>query len=82
MAFSLMEVAFAQIRHYGAGDAIVAEYLAETLGRMNELVPPDYRGALACEGCLVLESARDRIAIRVDVERVERAAAWVGGSLE
>lgn len=76
----LTEVAFAQIRHYGAGDAIVAAHLARTLGRMQVQVPAEHRAILAREGRLVLESARQQIAIEADVERVERAAAWAAES--
>jgi uncharacterized membrane protein len=72
----LVSVAFGQIRHYGAGDAVVAAHLATTLGRMAELVPAERRPPLRREARLVAESARGEIAIPEDLERVERSAVW------
>ncbi len=72
----LVDVAFTQIRQYGARDAKLGSHLAVTLGRIAALVPPEQREHLAHHGRLVVESARTELAIRSDVERVERAASW------
>jgi uncharacterized membrane protein len=72
----LVGVAFSQIRHYGSGDATVAEHLVTTLGRMAALVPPARRASLRREGRLAVEAARRRISLPADLERVERAGAW------
>jgi len=72
----LVETAFAQIRHYGAADAVVVEHLVATLGRMADLVPPDRVEPLARQARLAVEGARQAIAVAGDRERIERAAAW------
>ncbi len=72
----LVEVAFTQIRHYGAGDAAVAAHLLTTLGRMAALVPAERRESLAQQARLVLQAAREQISIPGDLDRVEQASAW------
>ena len=72
----LVQTAFGQIRHYGAGDAAVAEHVAATLGRMAVLVPPTRREPLRDEGRLVVATAREQITIAADLDRVERAGGW------
>ena len=72
----LVETAYAQIRHYGAGDATVMRHLATTLGRVAALVPPERRAPLARQARLTAESARDQIAIAADREQVGQAAVW------
>lgn len=73
----LVEVAFAQIRHYGVGDPTVAAHLLTRLGEMAALVPPAERPPLVREACLVLEGAREEITIGADLARVEQAGAWL-----
>lgn len=73
----LVEVAFAQVRHYGAADATVIEHLVVTLGRMTSLVPADRRGPLVREACLALAAARQQSGVAADAERVEAAGAWI-----
>ena len=72
----LVDVAFAQIRAYGAGDFAVGAHLVTTLGRMAALVPADRRATLEHQARLVLESARGELTVPADAERVERAASW------
>ncbi len=72
----LVDVAFAQVRHYGAGDAAVAAHLLTTLGRMNALVPRERREPLAQQARLVLQAAREETSIPSDLDRVEQAGAW------
>lgn len=54
----LSATAFAQVRHFGAGDEVVARRLMETLGRLHALVPPDCRPALIDQGESLLVAAR------------------------
>jgi len=73
---SLVSVAFAQIRHYGAGDATVMVHLLNTLGMTASLVDEPFGGPLVDQARLSVESARGSISIPADLARVERAAAW------
>ena len=72
----LVEVAFAQIRHYGAGDVTVVGHLLTTLGRMAALVPSERREPLGHQARLVLQAGRDQIVIPGDLDRMEQAGAW------
>ena len=71
-----MEVAFAQIRHYGAGDVTVVGHLLTTLGRMAALVPSERREPLGHQARLVLQAGRVQIVIPGDLDRMEQAGAW------
>ena len=71
-----VELSFAQIRHYGTGDAVVARYLLETLGRIAALVPGDRRGPLARQMGLVRQAARERIGQPADLAEVEAIGDW------
>ena len=73
----LVDVAFSQIRQYGARDATVAAHLAMTLGQVAAMVPPERREALARQGSRVVENARAELALEDDVTEVEQAAAWL-----
>lgn len=72
----LVDVAFAQIRQYGARDSTLAAHLVANLGEIAAMVPPERRAHLARHACLVVESSRAELAIQADVERVEQAASW------
>ncbi len=72
----LVDTAFAQIRHFGAGDAVVMAHLVGVLGRVAELVPPERRAPLAREATLALADARGQLAPH-DLPRVDAAAAWL-----
>lgn len=74
----LVEVAFAQIRHFGASDFVVAAHLARMLGEIARVAPPGRRSPLARQARLVVASAREQIAIPEDLAGVERAAQWAG----
>lgn len=54
---SLVDVAFTQIRHYGAADAVVMAHLLDGLRRVAELVPEDKRAILYVHGRLTLAKA-------------------------
>jgi uncharacterized membrane protein len=73
----LVEVAFAQLRQYGAGDATVSAHLVTVLGRLAALLPPERREPLVRQALLVIESARAGLAVQGDRERVHDAASWI-----
>jgi uncharacterized membrane protein len=75
----LVEAAFVQLRHYGAGDPIVAVHLVRTLGGIADLVPGHYRAPLVLQARRTLGAARRQLAEPADVARVEQAAAWASG---
>jgi len=72
----LADVAFAQIRHYGAADPVVAAYLATTLGRLAPRVPPAAQAALRQQAAALLVDAHAALEVPADRERVETALAW------
>ena len=72
----LVEVAFTQIRHYGAGDIIVALHLLRTLQAVAARVSLDQREALAAQAEALVMEARQSLHVASDMRRVEAAAAW------
>jgi uncharacterized membrane protein len=72
-----VDVAFAQIRHYGASDAVVMSYVIEALCRVAALVPDRYRPALVREARNARACALDAIGLPDDRRRVEEAARWL-----
>lgn len=73
----LVETAFGQVAHYGAGDATVIVHLLHLLGRLAALVPPSHRPALVDQGRSTLAAARQEICLAGELVRVEAAAAWI-----
>ena len=73
----LVEVAFAQLRQYGAKDATLSAHLVTSLGRLAALLPPERRGPLVRQAMLVIETTRAELTVRGDIARVEEAASWV-----
>jgi uncharacterized membrane protein len=72
----LVSVAFAQIRHFGCGDAIVARHLVTTLGKIAEIVPPQRWPPLVEQAQRTVQGARTRIEVAADLAEVEWAAHW------
>lgn len=72
----LVELAFTQVRHYGAADPMVAEHLVLVLGRIAEHVDHEHRQVLIDQARMVLDAAREQITLPADQDRVERAAVW------
>jgi len=72
----LADVAFTQIRHYGAGDVVVATHLMTTLGAVAVRIPAERRGSLREQAAALLGEARQTLTVATDVSRVEVAAAW------
>jgi uncharacterized membrane protein len=72
----LTDVAFTQIRHYGAGDALVAAHLMTTLGEVATRVSATQQEPLREHAAALLVEAREALRVACDVSRVEAAAAW------
>ena len=79
---AVVRVGFGQIRHYGAGDASVAEHLVRTLGNVAVLVPDELRAALVQEARLMVAAAQAALPVDEDRKRVSAAAAWTGTSYQ
>jgi uncharacterized membrane protein len=72
----LSDVAFTQIRHYGAGDALVATHLMTTLGEVAARVSVTQQEPLRQQAAALLLEAQKVLRVEYDVSRVEAAAAW------
>jgi uncharacterized membrane protein len=72
----LTDVAFTQIRHYGAGDSVVATHLITTLGEVAARVSVTQREPLLAQAEALLAEAREVLRVEYDVGRVEAAATW------
>jgi uncharacterized membrane protein len=72
----LTDVAFTQIRHYGAGDALVATHLMTTLGEVAARVSGTQHEALRKQAAALTLEARQVLRVEYDVSRVEAAAGW------
>jgi len=69
----LVDVAFTQIRHYGAEDPIVAEHLVRSCSAIAALVPEWHRDPLQRQADLVVAQFRESAMSPADIARVERA---------
>ncbi len=72
----LTDVAFTQIRHYGAGDALVATHLMTSLGEVAARVSVTQQEPLREQAAALLVEVREVLRVACDVSRVEAAAAW------
>jgi uncharacterized membrane protein len=72
----LVEVAFTQIRHYGAGDLMVALHLLGTLQGVAERVSAEQRVVLEAQAEALVMEAHQSLRVVSDIQRVEEAAAW------
>jgi uncharacterized membrane protein len=72
----LTDVAFTQIRHFGAGDAVVATHLMTTLGEVAARVSLAQQEPLREHAAALLVETREVLRVACDVSRVEAAAAW------
>ena len=72
----LTDVAFTQIRHYTAGDALVATHLMGTLGEVAARVSVAQQEPLREQAAALLMEVRKVLRVENDVSRVEAAAAW------
>jgi uncharacterized membrane protein len=72
----LTDVAFTQIRHYGAGDVLVATHLMTTLGEVAARVPGAQQEPLREQAAALLVEASQSLLVATDRDRVESAAGW------
>jgi uncharacterized membrane protein len=72
----LTDVAFTQIRHYGAGDALVATHLMTTLGEVAARVSATRQEPVREQAAALLVEVRTVLRVACDVSRVEAAGAW------
>jgi uncharacterized membrane protein len=72
----LTDVAFTQIRHYGAGDSLVTTHLMKTLGEVAARIPIDQQEPLREQAAALLVEAQQAHAVPGDIRRIEAAAAW------
>lgn len=68
-----LDVAFDQVRHYGADNPAIAARMLEALGELAAVAPPDVLPALARHVVSVHRAAHRRIEDPGDLARVDRA---------
>jgi uncharacterized membrane protein len=73
---SLVDVAFTQIRHYGAADAVVMAHLIDGLRRVAELVPERRRAILYVHGRLALARALQAAELEEVRANLREVGAW------
>ena len=72
----LLDLAFDQIRHYGASDPTVMAHLLRVLGRMNRLVARHSQEALYGFAQFVMTTAGKALHIPEEQANVEQAGTW------
>jgi uncharacterized membrane protein len=72
----LVDVAFTQLRRYGAGDPVVGEHLMTALGAVAVRVPEERREPLRRHAAALVTEARRQLTVSTDLERVEAAGHW------
>jgi uncharacterized membrane protein len=72
----LTDVAFTQIRHYGAGDALVATHLMTLLGEVAARVSTTQKEPLREQAAALLVEVRKMLRVTCDASRVEAAGTW------
>ncbi len=73
---SLVDVAFTQIRHYGAADSVVMAHLVDGLRRVADLVPERNRAILYVHGRLALEEALQATDLEEVRSTLQEVGAW------
>lgn len=68
-----VELAFDQIRHYGADNPAIVGKMLDIIGRVAVLVPEQRRASLAEQAEAILHVAREAVDNPVDRETIERA---------
>jgi uncharacterized membrane protein len=74
---TLVDLAFAAIRWYGAGDPVVAAHLIASLGQVAALAPADRRECLIIQAQNCFLAARAKVNLPSDQARLLAAAAWL-----
>lgn len=73
---SLVDVAYTQIRHYGAADSVVMAHLIDGLRRVAELVPERNRAILYVHGRLALAEALQAAELEEVQFSLREVGAW------
>jgi len=73
---SLVDVAYTQIRHYGAADSVVMAHLIDGLRRVAELVPEQNRAILYVHGRLALAEALEAADLSEVRSTLQEVGAW------
>lgn len=73
---SLVDVAYTQIRHYGAADSVVMAHLIDGLRRVTELVPERNRAILYVHGRLALAEALQAVELEEVRSTLREVGAW------
>ncbi len=73
---SLADVAYTQIRHYGAADPVVMAHLIDGMRRVAELLPEQKRARLYVHGRLALAQALQTVALEEMRANLNEVGAW------
>lgn len=73
----ILDVSFAQIRHYGSGDAIVMSHLVAVLGRVYQLINEMWLADVYQFAVTVIATANKSLPLPHDIDRVASAAHWM-----
>lgn len=73
----LIDAGFSPIRTFGAGNPDIASYLLESLKQVVALTDDATHEALRTQGKLVLETAREQVAVSQELHRIEQAGTWL-----
>ncbi len=71
-----VDIAFTQIRFYGAADPIVVEHVLNTMRRVVLLSPPNCLACVAAEAQRLRNAALVHATSDADRDRIEKAADW------
>jgi uncharacterized membrane protein len=72
-----VDIAFAQMRHYGATDAVVMAHLLTMQRRIAALVPPTHRDVVVAEAWRARRQAAAAATLPDERARIDAAAAWL-----
>ena len=75
----LVDLAFTQIRLYGASDVVVMAHLMATLGRIAAIVPESERAILRHHARRILARAGEATDLREELTLIVEAAGWFHG---
>ena len=72
----LVDTAYTQIRHYGAGDLVVMAHLIEGSRQVAALVPERHRAVLATHARMALETALKQDLLDEEKDALRAVGAW------
>lgn len=74
---ALCDIAYTQLRHYGAADVVVAAHLIDGMRLVAELVPEAHRAVLANHARLALETALKQELLDEEKDALRNEGAWI-----